>query len=58
VRDYIERLVSTPSDEYRIIERDMYTILLEILEEKRVLGTVPGLEEKKARTTSSPSFKK
>jgi hypothetical protein len=49
VRDYIERLVSTPSDEYRIIERDMYTILLEILEEKRVLGTVPGLEEKKGK---------
>ena len=49
VRDYIERLVNTPSDVYRVIERDMYKILLEILEEKRVLGTVSSLEEKKGK---------
>ena len=49
VRNYIERLVKTPSDDFRIIERDMYKILLEILEDKRVLGTVPGLEEKKGK---------
>ena len=47
VRDYIERLINTPSDDYRIIERDMYKIMLEILEEKRVLNTVPSLEKKK-----------
>jgi hypothetical protein len=49
VRDYIERLVNSPSDDFRIIERDLYKILLEILEEKRVLGTTPGLEEKKGK---------
>lgn len=49
VRDYIERLVNTPSDDYRVIERDMYKIMLEILEEKRVLGNVSSLEEKKGR---------
>ena len=49
IRDYIERLLSTPSDDYRIIERDLYTILMAILEEKRVLGTVPSLEEKKGK---------
>ena len=49
VRNFIERLVSTPSDVYRIIERDMYKILLEILDEKRVLNTVPSLEEKKGK---------
>jgi len=49
VRDYIERLVNTPSDDFRIIERDMYKILFKILEEKRVLGTVLGLEEKKGK---------
>ena len=49
VRDYIERLVNSSSDEFRIIERDMYKILLEILAEKRVLGTVPGLEAKKGK---------
>lgn len=49
VRDYIEWLVNTPSDDYRVIEQDMYKICLEILEEKRVLGTAPGLEEKKGK---------
>lgn len=49
VRDYIERLINIPSDEFRIIERDMYKILLEILEEKRVLNSAPGLEEKKGK---------
>lgn len=49
VRDYIARLVYTPSGAYRVIERDMYKILLEILEEKRVLGAVPSLEEKKGK---------
>jgi len=49
VRDYIERLANTPSDNFRVIEKDMYKILLEILEEKRVLGTVAGLEEKKGK---------
>ena len=49
VRDYIDRLINSPSDAYRIIERDMYKIFLEILEDKRVLEAVPGLEEKKGK---------
>ena len=49
VREYIERIVNTPSDDYRVIECDMYKIMLELLEEKRVLGTVPSLEEKKGK---------
>ena len=49
VRDYIERLVNTGSDNYRVIERDMYEILLEILDEKRVLGAVPSMEERKGK---------
>lgn len=49
VRDYVERLIHAPSDDYRVIERDMYKILIDILEEKRVLGTVPSLEEKKGK---------
>jgi hypothetical protein len=49
VRDYIERLVSTPSEDYRIIECDMYKILLAILEEKRALDKVESLEEKKGK---------
>ena len=49
VREYIEQLLSKPSDYYRIIERDMYRILIEILEEKRVLSSVQSLEEKKGK---------
>lgn len=49
VRDYIERLTAAPSDDYRVIERDMYKILLEILEEKRVFSTVAMLEAKKGK---------
>lgn len=49
VRDYIERLVNMSSNEFRIIERDMYKILLEILKENRVLDAVPSLEEKKGK---------
>jgi len=49
VRDYIARLVADSSDVYRVIELDMYKILLEILDEKRVIAKVPGLEEKKGK---------
>ncbi|ETA80430.1 DUF1788 domain-containing protein [Youngiibacter fragilis] len=49
VRAYIERLVNTPSENYRIIERDLYKILLEILEEKRLLPAIASLEEKKGK---------
>lgn len=49
VRDFIKRLVNMPCDGYRIIELDLYKILLEILEEKRVLRTVASLEEKKGK---------
>ncbi len=49
VRNYIEQLVSTPSDDYRVIERDLYKIFLDILEEKRVLPAVQELEEKKGK---------
>lgn len=48
VRNYIERLANTPSGDFRIIVCDMYEILLEILEEKRVLAAAPSLEEKKS----------
>ena len=49
VRDFVQRLTSMPSDKYRVIERDMYQIFLEILEEKRVLDSVAALEEKKGK---------
>ena len=49
VRDYIERILATPSDEYRILEFDLYKIFMEILTEKRVIGSMPGIEEKRGK---------
>ena len=49
VRDYIERLIKTPSDIYRVIEVDLFKIFIDILEEKRVLQSVPSLEDKKGK---------
>jgi hypothetical protein len=49
VRDFVHRLTTEPSGVYRIIEFDMYNIFLEILIEKRVLGTVAALEEKRGK---------
>jgi alanine-alpha-ketoisovalerate/valine-pyruvate aminotransferase len=49
VRDFITRLSGSPSDIFRIIEKDMYNIFLEILTEKRVINTVAALEEKKGK---------
>ena len=49
VREYIEKFVNTPSDEYRVVERDMYKIFLEILEEEDVLDAIPGLEDEEGK---------
>lgn len=45
VRDFVERLVSTPSDEFRVIERDMYKIFLEILSDMGILDEAIRMEE-------------
>lgn len=49
VRDYIERLSASPSNSFRVVQRDLYRVFLDILVEKRVLGAVPSLEAKKGR---------
>jgi len=49
VRDYIERLISMPSNHYRIIERNMYKIFLEILDDMQVLDKVAKMEEKRGK---------
>lgn len=49
VRDYLDRLIHTRSDVYRIIELDLFKIFLEILKEKRVLDSVTSLEDKKGK---------
>ncbi len=45
VRDCIERLVNTTSDSFRVIERDMFKIFLEILDDEEITDAIPGFEE-------------
>lgn len=47
VRDFVRRLKSETGTPYRIRECDLYEIFLRLLEDKRVLKSVAGLEEKR-----------
>ena len=47
VQSYIKRLKSEENTSYRIIERDLYELLLQLLEDKRILDKIPDMEEKK-----------
>lgn len=49
VREAIRQLVANPSPLYRVIERDLYQIFIEILEDKRILHLVSDLEEKRGK---------
>lgn len=49
VQDYIRRLMSEANTPYRIIECDLYEIFLSLLEDKRVLKSVDGLENKRGK---------
>lgn len=49
VQNCIRRLGETTGAPYRIIECDLYEIFLHLLEEKRVLKSVPGLEIKRGK---------
>lgn len=46
VRDYIRRIQEEEGAPFRIIERDLYEIFLNLLADKRVLQAAPGVEEK------------
>ncbi len=49
VREFMTRLKAESNTPYRIIECDLYEIFLQMLEDKRVLKSVAGLEEKRGR---------
>ena len=49
VQDYIRRLKSEVNTAYRIIECDLYEVFLSLLEDKRILKSVAGLEEKRGK---------
>jgi hypothetical protein len=49
VRDYIERLVNNVSDDFRVVERDMYNIFLEILSDMGILDEVEKMEKENGK---------
>ena len=49
IRDFIKRVSSDATANYRIIEQDMYEIFMKILTEKRILDSMPGIEEKRGK---------
>ena len=65
VRYFIEKLTTDPTLQCHLIECNLYKIFLQICEDKRILNSIPGLEEKKgkdfilkqlARTASNKVF--
>lgn len=49
VRDFVSRLKAESGTPYHIKECDLYEIFLRLLEDKRVLKSVDGLEEKRGK---------
>ena len=47
VRDYISNLRQQKDLSFRLIECDLYKIFLQICEDKRILKTIPAMEQKK-----------
>lgn len=49
IQEYIRRLKSEANAPYRIIECDLYEIFLSLLEDKRILKAVDGVEKKRGK---------
>lgn len=49
VRAYFENLEGQTDVPYRLIECDLYQIFLQICDEKRILKSIPNMEERKGR---------
>ena len=58
VRAYFENLKRKTDVPYRLIERDLYKIFLKICEEKRVLKSIPSMEERKGKEYLSEQLQK
>lgn len=58
VRAYFENLKGQPDTPYRLIERDLYKIFLQVCEEKRILKSIPSMEERKGRDYLSEQLQK
>jgi hypothetical protein len=49
VRAYFENLKNKKDVPYKLIECDLYKIFLQICEEKRILKSIPNMEERKGK---------
>ena len=49
VRAYFDSLKKQNDVPYKLIERDLYKIFLSICEEKRILKSIPNMEERKGK---------
>lgn len=49
VREFFRTLMTKQDVPYRLIERDLYKIFLEICEDKHILKSIPNMEEKKGK---------
>lgn len=58
VRAYFENLKGKQDVPYRLLERDLYKIFLEICEEKRILKSIPSMEERKGKEHLSEQLQK
>ena len=47
VQTYFEKLKAEPDVAFRIVECDLYKVFLSICEEKRILNSIPRMEENK-----------
>ena len=58
VRAYFKNLKAKTDVPYRLVECDLYKIFLEICEEKRILKSIPGMEERKGKEYLSKQLQK
>ena len=49
VRAFFEKLKMNADASYRLLERDLYQIFLQICEEKHILKSIPSMEERKGK---------
>lgn len=49
VAEFFEKLKKETEVPYRLIERDLYKIFMDICEKKRILASISGMEERKGK---------
>lgn len=49
VRAFFEKLKNASDVPYRLVERDLYRIFLDICEDKHILKSIPNMEERKGK---------